>query len=254
MVVDVVASNTALNQSSASGGDVDSAERGSLEHTRTSDLEPFSSDSHGVFEYNLGRVSSDSVENGGGERSTSQVQLGVKSSEVHGLVSSVGVEEAHPVRVNDRLVLGNNRSALNEVISLVHGSGEVDLLSGGASRQIERKFNVDDRQVHQSGLGHAGDSSVSQTVSLTETGELGESGSDGEDSQKLSEDSSFVLNVVQIGRVEESPVLLVDNSEETGDSVVLSVAGRVVSTLSQVEDSLVELDLALVSLDDVVDR
>lgn len=254
VVVHVLTTSLASDESGASSGDVDTVERGSLENASGSDVEPFSADSHRAVELNARGVSSDAVEDRGGERSASQVESGVDSGEVHGLVSSVSVEEAHLVRVDNRLVLGDNGSALDEVIGLVHGSGEANRLASDVTRKVKGKLDVDDGQVHDSGLGEARHGGVAETVSLTETGELGESGSDGEDSQKLSEDGTLILDVVQVRRVEESPVLFTDGFDEARDTVIPVEARRVVSALSQVENSLVELDLTLVSLDDVVNR
>ena len=242
-----------LDHSRRTSRDIESVKRRSLENADRSDGEPVSTNSQRLVEDDLSGVGLGGVHDRGGQSHVSHGQSAVESSEVNRLVLSVSVEEADLVRVDDRLVLGNNGSVLDEGIGLVQGSGQRDLLGSRRTGEVERQLDVDDRNVHQSGLGQVGDIGVSESVSLAEAGQLSEGRSDREHSQELSEDSTLILNMVEIGRIEEGPVLLVDDSEESGDTVVLAVASGEVSTLSQVQNGLVQLDLASVSLDDVGD-
>ena len=223
-----------------------------LQHNNGSKFEPFTADSevHSVVQSSV--VDTNSVDNAGWHVNHSHAETGI-GSEVDSRESSVSIEEANFVRVDNRFVLGNNHLVFNEVVKLSQSSVEGDFMDS-VSDEISRKLDIDNLDVNESGSSKVGDVGVTQAVSVTEARQLSEGRSAREDRQQLSKDGTFIIKSVVEWRVKESPFIAADHFDEAGDIVVIIVAGSVVSTLSQVEDALVESKLASKSFDYVIDR
>lgn len=145
----------------------------------------------------------------------------INIGEVHGLMSSVNVEEDNLAAVNNSLVLGDDHLVLNEPIRLRQCRLEVNRSLGNVvTIKVGWEFDVADGSVDKSGSCNSTKVGVAQTSSVGERGDLSEGWAEREDSQQFSQHGTLIVNLEQIGAIEICPVIRGQNSVETGDAVI----------------------------------